>query len=226
MIMLKKIFLVIALAFIIGCIQSKDFNYGVKQLDKINLKYNTTMESYPQLLKQIDSMGNELKELKKLQLETGQEPFNYVVDYRILNLEAERMYIEGRKYGSSGTTKEGFGCKSRPLIIESVFFRNSSALKGFEAVGLLREFVNKHPEEAAKSNLSQKNALFLNATFYQISRDARSDSSVINHFCPQNETLMLYKEEFRKKTNLSEDFISNLRYEEAVPIWKKIRGIA
>ncbi len=223
---MNKKFLIIALIFILGCAQAKNFDYGLKQINSLNSKYNTTMEIYPKTMQQISLMINDFKELKKTQLDSGKEQFEYVVDYRILNLEAEKLYREGQKYGNGGTTKEGFGCKSRPLIIESVSLRNSSALKGFEAVGLLREFANKYPEEAAKSNLSQKNALFLNATFYQISRDARSDSGIINHFCPQNETLALYKEEFRKKTNLSEDFISNLRYEEAVPIWKKIRGIA
>lgn len=184
------------------------------------------METYPGSIQQIDLMLNDFQELKKIQLESGQEPFTYVIDYRILNLEAEKLYIEGRKYGSAGTTKDGFGCKTRPLILESVYLRNSSALKGFEAVELLRKFVEKYPQEAAIASLSVKNALFLNATFYQISRDARSDSNIINHFCPQNETFKLYKEEFRKKTNLSEEYINDLSYEEAVKIWKEIRNIS
>lgn len=182
------------------------------------------METSPNSIQQIDSMINDFQELKKTQLKSGQEPFTYVIDYRILNLEAEKFYIESQKYGSSGTTKDGFGCKTRPLILESVYLRNSSALKGFEAVELLREFIGKYPEEAALANLSLKNALFANATFYQISRDARSDSNIINNFCPQNEAFKLYKEEFRKKTNLSEEYINNLTYEEAVKIWKEIRG--
>lgn len=183
------------------------------------------METYPNNIKQIGLMLNDFEELNKIQLEKGQEPFNYIINYRILNLEAERLYIEGQKYGDAGTTKKGFGCKPRPLIIESVFLRNSSAMKGFEAVNLLREFVGKYPKEANLAGLSFKNALFLNATFYQISRDARSDSSIINRFCPANVTLEIYQQEFRKKTNMSEDFINNLSYEEAVPIWKKLRGI-
>lgn len=210
---------------IAGCAQAKDFNYGIKQISAVNSKYNTTMETYPKSIEQINLMLEDYRELKKLQMETGNEPFNYVVDYRILNLEAEKLYIEGQKYGSTGTARDGFGCKSRPLIIESVTLRNKSAVKGFEAVDLLREFINKYPEEAKIAGLSEKNALFLNAPFYQISKDARADSSIINHFCPQNETLVLYKKELKAKTNLSEEFIDNLTYEEAVPIWKEIRGI-
>lgn len=209
-----------------GCVQIKDFNYGVKELNKINAKYNTTMETYPKTIEEINSMSSDLAELKKLQLESGQEPLNYVIDYQLLNLEAEKLFIEGQKYGEAGTTKDGFGCKQRPLIIQSASLRNSSALKGFEAVNLLREFVDKYPNEANSVGLSAKNALFLNATFYKISREARTDSNTINHFCPQNETLVLYKKELKSKTNLSIDFINNLTYEQTVPIWKKIRGIS
>jgi len=160
-----------------------------------------------------------------MQLESGQEPFNYIIDYRILNLEAEKSYIYGQSYGSTGTTKNGFGCKSRPLILESVFFRNSSALKGFEAVDLVRQFVNKYPEDAKSAGLSAKNALFLNATFYEISREARADSNIINRFCPQNVTLELYQQEIRKKTNITEDIIMGMSYGEADKLWKLIRGI-
>lgn len=223
--MLKKIFFVLILLFVISCVPTKDFKYGIKQINTLNSKYNTTIETYPKSISQINSMLDEYGNLKKIQLESGQEPLNYVVGYRILNLEAEGLYIQSQKYGESGTTKGGFGCKLRPLIIESASLRNKSALKGFEAVELLTEFANKYPKEANSAGLSFKNALFLNATFYQISTDARRDSSTINRFCPQNVTLELYKEEFRKKTNLSEEGIGDLSYEEAVPIWKLIRGI-
>lgn len=222
--MLKKILLAMILLLIAGCAQLKDFKYGIKQVNGVNSRYGTNMETYPNSIPKIDSMINDFQELKKTQLESGQEPFAYVIDYRILNLEAEKLFIEGQKYGSAGTTKGGFGCKTRPLILESAHLRNSSALKGFEAVELLREFIGRYPKEAALANLSLKNALFSNAAFYQISRDAGGDSSTINRFCPQNETFKLYKEEFRKKTNLSEESINSLSYEEAVKIWKGLRG--
>jgi hypothetical protein len=205
--------------------QQKDFAYGVKQVDLLNYKYNVSMDTYPKNLQKIELMIADFGELRKLQLQEGQEPFEQLVDYRLLNLEAEKLFIQGQKYDESGTTKKGFGCKLRPLIIESVYFRNKSALRGFEAADLLLKFVAKYPEESKSAGLSPKNALFLNATFYQVSRDARQDSGVINRFCPENATLELYKEELKKKTNMSEDFINKLGYEEAVPIWKKTRGI-
>ena len=205
---------------------SKDFDFGIKQINVLNSKYNTTMETYPKSMQQINSMLSDLEELKKLKLEAGNEPFNYILDYRIINLEAEKLFIISREYGLSNIAKTGFACKPRPLILESVALRNHSAQKGFEAVRLLYEFTEKYPEEAKIAGLSNKNALFLNATFYQLEKEARSDSNIINRFCPKNTALELYQEEFRKKTNLSEDFINNLSYEEAVPIWKKIRDIS
>ena len=210
------------LLFIVGCVLTKDFNYGLKQITKLNSKYNTTMETYPKSINKINSMLNDFEDLKKLQLKTGQELFNYIIGYRMLNLEAEKLYIGGQKYGDYGTTKNGFGCRARPFIIESASLRNSSAVKGFEAVNLLREFVGKYPKESASAGLSFKNALFLNATFYQVSQDAVSDSNIINYFCPENETLEIYKQNFRKGTNFSKDYINNLTYDEAVKIWKKI----
>ncbi|MBI2654241.1 hypothetical protein HYX02_05530 [Candidatus Woesearchaeota archaeon] len=224
--MLKKTLLILLALLIFGCVQAKNFDYGIEQVNVLNSKYNTSMETYPKTIEQVNSMLNDYNELKNLQLESGKEPFNYVVDYRILNLEAEKLFMEDDKYGSTGSTREGFGCKSRPLIIGSVQLRNKSALKGFETVELVRDFVEKYPEEAKTAGLSEKNALFLNATFYEISREARRDSNIINQFCPANVTLELYQEEFRKKTNLSKDFIDNLTYEDAVPIWKEIRGIS
>ncbi len=225
MILLKKIFLLIGLALLVGCAQNQDFNYGLRQINETNNKYNTTIETYPKSIDKLNSMIGDFQKLKGMKLARGQEPFNYIVDYRMLNLEAEKLYIEGQRYGLDGTTKDGFGCKQRPLILESVSLRNSSASKGFEAVALLKEFVGKYPEEAASARLSLKNALFLNATFYQIYRDARGDSSVINSFCPVNTTMEIYRQEFRKKTNLSEDYINSMDYDEAVKLHKQIIGV-
>lgn len=222
---MKKAILLFIVIFIVGCAPTRDFNFGLNHANSLNSRYNTTMETYPKSVSEIILMMDEYKGIRDMQLESGQEPFAIIVEYRLLNLEAEKLFIEGNKYGNSGTTKYGFGCKPRPLITESVALRNASAQKGFQAVGLLNEFVEKYPQEAAKAGLSRKSALFLNATFYEIGKNARADSSTINRFCPSNVTLGLYKEEFRKRTNLSEDFINSLSYDKAFPIWKKIRDI-
>lgn len=218
---MKKLFLIFALVFMLGCIQPKDFDYGFKQIANLNSKYNTTMDTYPQSINKIDEMHEDFLTLKRLDLSSGKELFLSLINYRILNLEAEKSFIESQKYGEAGTTVYGFGCKMRPLVIESASLRNISALMGFEAVNVLREFISKYPEESKSAGLSNKDALFLNATFYKISQGAESDSNIINYFCPKNETLESYQREFRRDNYLSEEEISKLTYEQAVSIWKK-----
>ena len=207
-----------------GCAQ-QGFEYGLEKLNEINSRYSTTTETYPKSIAQIDLMLKDLDNLKNLQLQNGQKSFDYLIRYRILNLEAEKLFIESQKHGFNDLAKTGFGCKPRPLILESAALRNQSAQKGFEAVSLLMEFINEYPEDAKAAGLSNKNALFLNASFYDVSRIARSDSSIINRFCPQNITLELYREEFRKSTELEEEYINNLSYDKAVVIWRKIREL-
>ena len=220
---MKKMIFLALLVFLIGC--QRNFNYGVSQINIINSKHNTTMENYPSSVEQIDLMIKELQELKNIQLASGKEQLDYAVNYRILNLEAEKLFIEGNKYGNVGFTKDGFSCKQRPLVTESLKLRNESVQKGFESVDLLDAFVAKYPEEALMLGLSAKGSLFLNASFYQVWKEARSDSSAINSMCPQNRTLELYKKEIKQKTEYGEDYINGLEYEEAVKIWKEIRGI-
>ncbi|MBI4451847.1 hypothetical protein HY637_00320 [Candidatus Woesearchaeota archaeon] len=222
--MKKTLMAFLAIFLLAGCAQKRDFSFGLAHISQLNSKYNTSMSTYPNNTEQIKLMLSEFSELKGLRLDTGQEPFGYLVKYRMLNLEAEELLIKGNKYGDFGTTKFGFGCKQSPIVIESAQLRNRSAMVGFEAVSLLREFISKYPEEAKSAGLSEKDALFLNATFYLAYSEAKKDSSTISRLCQKSRVLELYQEEFRKKTDYSEDYINNLNYETATAIWKKLRG--
>ena len=222
----KNLCVIIALLlFVVGCSKPMDFNYALGRINEVNGKYGTDLQSYPAEANKIDSLVDELSGLKKEKLSGGQEAFDVLVDYRILNLEAEKLYLESQKYGNAGGTKNGFGCKRRPLILESASLRNMSSLKGFEAAKKLSTLVKDYPKEAAIANLSSKNVLFFNATFYDIANEAESDSNIINSFCPENITLDLYKDEFRRNKNLSEGYISKLSYQQAASEWKHERGI-
>lgn len=215
----------ISLIFLISCSQSKDFSYGLAQLNEANAKFGSNMSIYPNDIAMIDSLLKELEKIKNIGLDKGQEQFSQLITYRMLSLETQKYLInDSLNYGKSGSTKDGFGCKQRPLVIESVALRNHSAELGFESVSLLRNFAEKYPEEAKMAGVSYKDSVFLNATFFTIWEAARKDSNTINSFCPKKRVLELYQEEFRKKTNLSEEYISKLTYEEAVIIWKKIRS--
>ena len=70
-----------------------------------------------------------------------------------------------------------------------------------------------------------KNVLFSNETFYAIYSDVQQDSNVINYFCPENVTLGIYRQQLARYTNLSEGYINNLTYDEAVKIWKELEEI-
>jgi len=222
---LKKILLVVLLALLAGCAKAKDFSYGLSQMDAINLKYGITPNSYPADVNQIDAIMASYRGLKELKLDMDQEAFNELVDYKLLAFWSDEQFVKSLKYGDSGTTKNGFGCKMRPLIIETVKFKNESALKGFESVSKLKNFVDKYPQHSKLANLSQKDVMFLNASFYELSKDAKRDSGTINYFCPENVTLEIYQQGFRKIENLSDEYISSLTYEQAVKLWKQTNGI-
>ena len=224
---MKKILLNAIFVFLLvaGCAQVKDFGYGLEQMKMVDAKYGTNISNYPVDIQQAGYLIGDLEKIKGITLDRGQEQFIQILDYRLLALDAHGDFVnDAVNYGVSGTTEDGFGCKQRPLILESVALRNNSAQKGFKAVSLLRNFVDKYPEEAKMAGVSYKDSLFMNATFYEMARKARSDSSIINRFCPQNVTLELYREEFKKSTNLSEEHIKGLDYDSAVVIWKKLRG--
>ena len=110
------------------------------------------------------------------------------------------------------------------MILESADLRQKSALKAFEAVDILRKFVNEYPKESSSLGFSEKNALFLNATFYEIEKQAKGDISLINSLCPENKTLEFYRQEFKSKGLMSDEEISKIGYSDAVIAWKKERG--
>ena len=217
--------LLILLSLIAGCIQSKSFSYGLNQIELVNSRYNITFDSYPGNINQLSSAIGAYRELKNIKLDKDNEAFALFLDYQLLSLESDLQFVNSLKYGDYGTTKKGFGCKMRPLVIETAKFRNDSANLGFEAAGKLKEFIDLYPKKSKLVSLSQKNIVFLNASFYEMSKDADSDSSTINGSCPENLTLEIYKRQFKRDTNLSDEYINSLNYIQAVKLWKQIESI-
>jgi hypothetical protein len=223
---LKKILIVLALLLIIGCTEkSLDFEHGLGLINEIDLKFGTNLQTFPKDIKNLDTMADNLKSLKKIKLDSGQEPFEMIVDFKLLNLQAGKLFIQGNKYGSTGYTKDGFACKPRPLIIESASLRRESANTGYAAVGLGWDILSEFPNEAELAGLNQRDIVFLNGTFFRFYEEASKDISTINPRCPESKSLEFYKQEFRKKLNFSEEYINELSYEKAVPIWKELNNI-
>ena len=200
--MKKYIALAILVFIAAGCVAQpkKDFSYGLEEVSRLNQKYEVDMSRSPDSVEKIDSFIAELEELGKTEFESGGEAFKSLVEYRLHNLQADRYFIENKmKYGERGTTIKGFGCKGRHRIINSSSLRMMSASEGFKAVEDVYRLVENYPEESKTAGLSRKDALFLNATFYEIDNQAKRDNRTIEKFCTEEVYQQLMKEEEMKK---------------------------
>lgn len=200
--MKKYIVLTILMLIAVGCgtQQKKDFSYGLEEINRLNQKYEVDMSKSPDSAEKIDLFLAELEDLKKTEFESGGEAFKILIEYRIHNLQADRYFVENKmRYGERGTTIKGFGCKGRHRILNSSSLRMMSASEGFKAAEHLYRLVEGYPEESKSAGLSRKDALFLNATFYEINNQAKKDNRTIERFCPEEVYQQLMNEEELKK---------------------------
>ena len=179
-----------------GCAPSSKtitFEKGVERINKLDEKFGATMKNSPNSTESINELLVQLTGFGAVN-EDMPLPLKYLIDFRIKTLEAEKLHIEGWKWGKASTTDFGFGCKKGyPIITESARLRNSSAQKGYEAVNALQLLINDFPDEAESVNLTQKDVLFLNADYYQIERKASRDARIIENLCKDD-----YLEEINK----------------------------
>ena len=180
----KFMVLAIGLIFLISCTSHEaiTFEQGVERINEINDRFYVDMKTSPGTVEDIDELLAELNELKALN-ENMPKPLAYLLDYRIKSLEAEKLHIEGWQWGKASTTEYGFGCKGTERILNSSSLRNAAALKGYESVSALQLFVDENPEEAKSLNLTQKDVIFLNASYYQVEKKAKSDAVIVTKLC-------------------------------------------
>ena len=221
---MKKIILVLMVlsVFLAGC-SSIAYEQGIAKITEINEKNSATMDSFPADKKIVESMISELTSLKGLKVDK-QEQFDLALKYRILSLESGKFLLDAASFGSVGITGDGFSCKPKPIIVEASNFRIEGAKKGYEAVSVLKEFLDKYPDDAQKLGLSSKTAVFQNATAFQVEEQGIKDAKTIERFCPNERVLELYKEEFKSKNVMSEEDINSITYEDAAKKWREIRG--
>ena len=217
---MNKIIFIILIIFLFGCSQNADSGI-IQKINEVNDKYGTTMESFPASVEMVDDMLKDFKSIKEMD---PYSKFDDLLDFRIKTLEAGKLYLKGTRYGNMGTTSQGFGCKSRAIIIESANLRNQSSQISFEAVNILLQVLKDDPEIAEQFSLTGKTALLQNATAYSLFETARKDIKTMNNLCPQNKTLELYKEELRAKMDLGDEYINKLEYDEAALLWRQLRG--
>lgn len=187
------------LLLIIGCTSEiTSFKSGVNKVDKINKKYGVDFKSMPATIENAVLMRNDLKGITGMSV-NAPESFNLFLNYRMKSLEANIISLEAWKHGMKATTRDGFGCKSLPIIVDSSILRNISAQRGYGTVEILQEFVDKYPEEAMSINITQRDVVFSNAFYYTVENEAGRDRRVIEHFCGHkyNLTTLEMKEEYK-----------------------------
>jgi hypothetical protein len=217
------VLMVVLSVFIAGC-QSMTFDQGIARIVEINSAHGSTMESYPADPAVIDEMIVQLNDLQKSSFSDGKEQMDLALRYRILTLESGKPLLAAADIGGVGITQDGFSCKPKPMTLRAASLRDQSAQKSFEAVTVLKELVEKYPQDAQKLGLSMKTALFQNATAYAVWEQGAKDARTIDRYCPDEKVLELYKEEFRKKGIMAEEELSALTYEQAAEKWLEIRG--
>lgn len=158
----------------------KEFENDLNKLNIINEKYNVNLVSFPDTKEKDESLLDELSQLRNV---VESEQFNLLLDFRIKLIESDIFFKEGWKYGRGSSLKYGFGCKGLPRLRNATTDRNKSSQIGYEAVAIMNEFIDKYPEEAEFANLTLKQSLFLNASFYKEEKDSRRDIRIIESLC-------------------------------------------
>ena len=182
------IFSILALLiFVYGCASPEDaaFKKGVKRINQIDEQFGATMKTPPDSEENVDGLIIQLTGFGAAN-ENMPKALNYLLDFRIKSLEAEKLHIEGWQWGKGSTTDYGFGCrKGTARILNSSKIRNSSAYKGYEALNSLQLLIDESPDKAKSLNLTQKDILFLNAAYQQVEDRAARDSRTIRNICKE-----------------------------------------
>jgi hypothetical protein len=181
-----KLIILIGLIFLYGCVspETVKFNEGVERIDDIDNEFGASMKKAPDSIEKVDGLIAGLTGFAASQEITS---IKSLLGFRIKNLEAERLYIEGWQWGRGSTTEWGFGCRNGfERITNSSILRNASASKGYESVELLQKFIDEFPKEAKSINLTQLDVLFLNANYVLEQEKAEKDGRTVKSLCKKD----------------------------------------
>ena len=187
--MLNKLIFPLAvflMVIVYGCATTTvTFDNGVKKINEFDKQFGATMKAPPNSTEGVNGLLAQLVGFRAANAAMDKSLAN-LLDFRIKSIEAERLHIEGWQWGKGSTTDYGFGCnKGSARVLNSSSIRNASAQKGYEAVELLQLFIDSYPKQAESINLTQKDALFLNAAYQQVEEKASRDSRLINNLCKE-----------------------------------------
>lgn len=179
----NHILILFILMLMVGCdLGITSFESGIIEMKKINEKYGVDFKTLPATIEDSVFMRKDLKEIERVSFNPP-ESFQTFFDYRMKSLEANIIHLEAWKEGMKASTRDGFGCKLLPIVVNSSILRNASAQRGYKAIEILQEFVDKYPDEASSINITQRDVVFSNAYYYEVENEAGRDRRAINHFC-------------------------------------------
>ena len=194
-----NILAVFILLLLAGCsTEITSFERGVGEMKKVNERYGTDFKTLPAEIEKAVLMRNDLKVIEE-KSSNAPESFKLFFDYRMKTLESDIINLEAWKYGMKASVRDGFGCKSLPIVVNSSILRNASAQRGYESLEVLQEFIDNYPEEAMSINMTQRDVVFSNAFYYEVQREAGRDRRIIEHFCGHKYdlTTLEMKEEYK-----------------------------
>lgn len=164
-----------------------DFTKNLEELNEINKKYNSNIYKFPSSIEEDELLLEELNNIKDNFDKKTSEPSELLFDFRIKLVESDVFFKEGWKYGRGSSLKYGFGCrKGLPRLRDATFNRNMSSQIGYEAVTIMNKLIEKYPKQAEIANVTYKNLLFLNASFYQEEKNSNRDRRIIERACVKN----------------------------------------
>tara|TARA_Y100000031_G_scaffold137809_1_gene163205 strand:- start:692 stop:1339 length:648 start_codon:yes stop_codon:yes gene_type:complete len=184
--------LMLSLIFVYGCATFSEltgfaaseitFKQGIKKINELDEKYEVDLKTAPSAMDDVEELLTQFIGFKAVN--ELPEPLEYLLDFKIKFLEAEKLNLEGWQWGKGSTTDYGFGCrKGYARVKEAAKLRNQSAQKGYEAVDALQKFVDQYPKQAKSLDLGQKDVLVLNALYFQIEEKAIKDDKIIESAC-------------------------------------------
>ena len=181
--------LIVVLSFVVyGCASSGTitFDRGVERINEIDEKFGSNVKTPPATVKAIDQLITQITGFAALN-EDMPNSLKLLIDFRIKFLGAEKLHAEGWQWGRASTTEFGFGCRrGLERITNSSILRIAAANKGYEAIGILQEFVDEFPNEAKSINLTQKDVVFLNAAYLPIQEKAERDAAIVKSGCKKD----------------------------------------
>ena len=180
------ILLIFGTILLAGCASTiSSYDSGIRQMEKIQGRYGVDFESSPAQADSIRSLTAEMAALQRKVAENDDtKALLLLLDYRINLLEADRLLLEGFRWGEASTTAPGFGCKKgNERILNSSTLREESGTWGIEAAESLQQLISEYPDKAASLGLTIQTVVNLNANYGIVLKQALSDREIVMGFC-------------------------------------------